>query len=139
MKRDGLRFGLAPGWTQPMILDAMRRFEAEQGRWLSANDVMGKAAPAGMPSGDAIRRHFGSFRAACELAYGGSREPGGGGARKDTDTEAVIVGLYGGRTLVELAAERDISPQALGRRVRRYQAAHGLAIVNRPPGRPKAA
>jgi hypothetical protein len=122
-------------WTPERIAEAMLTFEREHGRRLRSNDVTGKAAPPGMPSGEAIRHHFGSFRVACEVAYGEGLAPGGR-RTKDDDTERVIVGLYAGRTLTDLARERDMSGQALGRRVVRYLRAQGLPALGRRPGRP---
>jgi hypothetical protein len=135
------RFGRAvpTRWTRPLIVNAMRNFQADHGRRMGANDC--KVTPPDMPSLTAIVRVFGSFRAASEAAYGSSLPPGGRypGATKDDDTELVIAELAAGRSLTELAAERGIAGQALGRRVRRYQAAHDLPVVNRRPGRRKAA
>lgn len=82
-----------------------------------------------MPGGSAIHHHFGSFRAACDAAYGASRGQGGRWATKDTDTEAVLLAVYVyGRSLADVGRERGVSGQALGRRVRRYLRAHGLTM-----------
>jgi hypothetical protein len=124
-------------WTPETIVQAMRVYRLENGRPLRCNDVTGKAAPPGMPSSEAIRRHYGTFRAACEVAYGEGLAPGGRWQAKDADTERVIVSLYAGRTLVELGRERGMSGQALGRRVVRYLRARDLPVSRRRPGRPK--
>lgn len=123
-------------WTPELIVDRMREFERREGRRLRMNDVAGQASPPGMPSGDAIRRAFGTFREACEVAYGEGIERGGRWAARNEDTERVIVALYSGKTLKELAEQRGISGQALGRRVVRYQRAHDLPVLRRKPGRP---
>jgi hypothetical protein len=124
-------------WTRDTIAQAMRVYRLENGRPLRCNDVTGKAAPPGMPSFAAIQHHYGSFRAACEAVYGEGLSPGGAWQAKDADTERVIVGLYAGRTLVELGRERGMSGQALGRRVVRYLRAHDLPVSRRRPGRPR--
>lgn len=123
-------------WTPETIARAMIDFRLENGRPLRSNDVSGRAAPPGVPSGDAIRRHYGSFRNACEAVYGQGLEPGGRWATKDADTERVIVALYAGSTLTDLAAERGVTGQALGRRVVRYLRSRGLPVMRRKPGRP---
>jgi hypothetical protein len=126
-------------WSRVLIVHAMREFEREHGRRMVHNDLRG-ALPPHLPSKVAISNHFGSFRAACEAAYGDSRPQGGHREMaKDPDTELVIAELAAGRTLNELAAERGISGQALGRRLHRYQAAKGLPVVKRKPGPRKAA
>lgn len=50
----------------------------------------------------------------------------GGLNRRDEDTAIVHERINEGATLTELAAERGITPQALGRRLRKYRARHGL-------------
>lgn len=123
-------------WTPERIAWAMLKFERENGRRLRSNDVTGKAAPEGMPSSEAIRRHFGTFRYACEVIYGEGLAPGGRWATKDDDTAHVIVALYAGRTLADLGRERGMTGQALGRRVVRYLRSHDLPASGRRPGRP---
>lgn len=138
------RFGKPPErpkrWSRVLIVAAMQRYEREHGRRMVSNDMQGEVPPD-MPSMEAIRRHFGTFRAACEAAYGESVAPGNEDRRenKDADTERVLDELAAGRTLKEVAAERGMTGQALGRRLRRYQAAHGLPIVNGKPGAPRRA
>lgn len=123
-------------WTPERIAWAMLKYQREQGRPLRSNEVTGRAAPEGMPSGTVICENFGSFRRACEIVYGEGLAPGGRWAVKDDDTERVIVALYSGRTLTDLGRERGISGQALGRRVVRYLRAHDLPALGRRPGRP---
>jgi glycosyltransferase involved in cell wall biosynthesis len=71
------RFGRAvpTRWTRPLIVNAMRNFQADHGRRMGANDC--RVTAPDMPSLSAIIRVFGSFRAATEAAYGSSLPPGG--------------------------------------------------------------
>lgn len=129
-------------WGRGLIVHAMQEFERREGRRLRASDLTHLPAghlPSGIPSLDVIRRHFGSFRKACEAAYGSSLAPGGRHATKDADSERVIAELASGKTLTELAAQRGISGQGLGRRLRRYERANGLPVTLRKPGRPRKA
>lgn len=124
--------------TKAECLDALRREAEYLGRTPSYTEWR-YMRPHQAPAASTIRRHFGSWSKACAEAGLLPRERGGrhdlAGWKLD-DTAAVIQALRGGATLKALAAERGISGQSLGRRVRRYQRALGDRVVNRPPGRP---
>lgn len=121
-------------WTERTAIEALRAFERTEGRRPRERELH-HVKELGLPNVSVLIRLFGSSANAYVLAFGES--PSQNWNDKDLDTEAVIERLAAGATLVELAAERGITGQSLGRRVNRYQKMYGLRVVKRKPGPPR--
>jgi hypothetical protein len=111
--------GAQPYWTEEKVVASLLQFSKIHGRKPAADDT--KRFPGELPSAEAIRRVCGYWSNAMILAFGESWPQGGQFSLKDEDTALVVQELARGRSLTELGAERGISGQALGRRVRRWK------------------
>lgn len=128
--------------TKAEVVLALRLAASLEGGRTPSSNSWDRERPHGAPAMSTIRSHFGSWSEACVAAGLVPRERGGQHELADwklDDTAVVIRELARGRTLTQLGAERGITGQALGRRVRRYQRALGLPVVNRERGRPRPA
>lgn len=121
-------------WTEDEALEALRRFRDEHGR-VPLEEELHKVAELGIPNISVLYRLFGAPSNAYVLAYG--EAPSKNHNDKDPDTEEVLRRLADGASLSELARERGITGQSLGRRVNRYQRMYGLPVVKRRPGAPR--
>lgn len=110
-------------WSEAKIARRLQEFEERTGRRPTYRDAQTHKE---LPSPSIVDAHCGSWANAQVLAFGIATSKGDH-AVKDEDTRLVLEELAKGRSLASIARDRGISGQALGRRVRRYREAYGLA------------
>lgn len=118
-------------WNEERVVAALLEWGALHGRAPTLNEWKADR-PDGMPATSTIRYWCGSWSNAM-VACGWEARPNGD-PRSETEASELYQRHMDGETLVVLAHEVGTTPQALGRRLRRWQASvrEGASLGRRP-------
>jgi hypothetical protein len=107
-----------PKWTKEKIVEALRAWEKEHDRRPVLRDCPNDPT---LPAQNTFWTVCESWAEAYLLAFGESPLLYANTLCKDEDTRLVIQGLEEGRTLTDMARERGVTQQSLGKRVAKYR------------------